>query len=164
MTTEIIKILKVFAPSTIAFFIGLTITPVLTYYLYKYRLWKRQAGKIAPDGRATPIFNQLHKEREVGTPRLGGIIIWISTTLTILGFWLSARFWPTPLLLKLNFLSRNQTWLPLFTLIFGAIVGLIDDILEINVGRVRIFIGTKIFVYIAIGEKFGTHVVKMIGR
>jgi len=132
MTTEIIKILKVFAPSTIAFFIGLTITPVLTYYLYKYRLWKRQAGKIAPDGRATPIFNQLHKEREVGTPRLGGIIIWISTTLTILGFWLSARFWPTPLLLKLNFLSRNQTWLPLFTLIFGAIVGLIDDILEIR--------------------------------
>lgn len=131
MTIQIINIFKVFAPSAIAFFIGLAITPWLTHYLYKYRLWKKQAGKIAPDGHGTPIFNQLHKERDVGTPRLGGIIIWVSTALTILGFWLLARFWPTPLTFKLNFLSRNQTWLPLFTLIFGALVGLIDDILEI---------------------------------
>ncbi|MBI2097336.1 MAG: hypothetical protein HYT46_00130 [Candidatus Vogelbacteria bacterium] len=132
MTTEIVNIFKVFAPSTVAFFIGLIITPILTHYLYKYRLWKKQAGKIAPDGRNTPIFNQLHKEREVGTPRLGGVIIWVSTALTIFGFWLSARFWPTPLAVKLNFLSRNQTWLPFFTLLVGSLVGLIDDILEIR--------------------------------
>ncbi|MBI2100919.1 MAG: hypothetical protein HYT47_02785 [Candidatus Vogelbacteria bacterium] len=132
MTIEIVNLFKVFAPSTFAFFIGLAITPWLTHYLYKYQLWKKQAGKIAPDGRATPIFNQLHKEREVGTPRLGGVIIWVSATLTVFGFWLISWFWPTPLFVKLNFLSRNQTWLPLFTLLVGSIVGLLDDILEIR--------------------------------
>ncbi|MEK7208878.1 MAG: hypothetical protein AAB677_01305 [Patescibacteria group bacterium] len=127
----IIDVFKVFTPSLIAFFVGLAITPFLTHYLYKYKLWKKKAGKIAPDGRETPIFNQLHQTREVGTPRLGGIIIWVSTILSIFGFWLLAKFFPTELTTKLNFFSRNQTWLPLFTLMAGSLVGLIDDILEI---------------------------------
>ena len=33
---------------------------------------------------------------------------------------------------KLEFLSRNQTWLPLFTLIAASLVGLIDDILVVR--------------------------------
>ncbi|MEI8124092.1 MAG: hypothetical protein WCG60_02910, partial [bacterium] len=33
---------------------------------------------------------------------------------------------------KLDFLSRDQTWIPLCILIFGAIIGLVDDILEIR--------------------------------
>jgi len=127
----IINVVKVFAPATFAFFVGLALTPFLTHYLYKYKLWKKRAGKIAPDGRATPIFNQLHETREVGTPRFGGIIIWTSTLVAVLGFWFWAKMFPSDLTLKLNFLSRNQTWLPLFTLIVGSLVGLVDDILEI---------------------------------
>ena len=33
---------------------------------------------------------------------------------------------------SLNFVTRNQTWLPLFALLIGAIVGLFDDTLEIT--------------------------------
>ncbi|MEK7621829.1 MAG: hypothetical protein AAB415_01490 [Patescibacteria group bacterium] len=128
----IIDVVKVFAPSAAAFFIGIAITPLLTHYLYKYKMWKKRAGKIAPDGRATPIFNQLHAEREVGTPRFGGVIIWVSAALVTLAFTLLANFYPTSVTEKLSFLSRNQTWLPFFTLIAASLIGLVDDWLEIK--------------------------------
>ncbi|KKS77160.1 MAG: Phospho-N-acetylmuramoyl-pentapeptide-transferase, partial [Parcubacteria group bacterium GW2011_GWC1_43_11b] len=129
-----IDIIKVLGPSAFAFFIGILITPILTNYLYKNRMWKKKAGKISPDGRETPIFNSLHKEKETGTPRMGGIIIWVSALATVMIFWLLAEFWPTVGTAKMNFLSRNQTWLPLFTLLVGSIVGLIDDLMQVREG------------------------------
>ena len=128
----IIDIVKVFVPSAIAFFIGIIITPLVTYYLYKYKVWKKTSGKIATDGRETPIFNKLHKNKEVGTPRMGGVIIWLSAFIAIIGIWLVAKIFPTDITVKLDFLSRDQTWIPLFTLMAGGFVGMIDDILEIK--------------------------------
>lgn len=130
----IINIFKVFAPITVAFFVGIVLTPFLTHYLYKYKLWKKKAGKIDPSGRATPIFNQLHAEREVGIPRFGGIVIWGSTFITVFFFWLLAELMPSAITQKLNFLSRNQTWIPLATLLTASLLGLIDDWLAI-IGR-----------------------------
>ena len=137
----ILSIIKVFAPTTIAFFIGIAITPGLTHYLYKYKMWKKKAGKTAPDGRETPIFNQLHAQKETGTPRLGGIIIWASALLTIAVIWLVAQFFPTEVTTKLDFLSRNQTWLPLFTLIAASILGLVDDLMQIREPRAGVYNG-----------------------
>ncbi|OHA58643.1 MAG: hypothetical protein A2571_02645 [Candidatus Vogelbacteria bacterium RIFOXYD1_FULL_44_32] len=128
----ILSVIKVFAPTAMAFFAGIAITPILTHYLYKHRMWKKKAGKIAPDGRATPIFDKLHAHKETGTPRMGGIIIWTSALLTIALIWLIAQVWPTDVTTKLDFLSRNQTWLPLFTLIIASLLGLLDDVLQIR--------------------------------
>ncbi len=128
----ILSIIKVFAPTAIAFFIGISITPVLTHYLYKYRMWKKKAGKTSPDGRETPIFNKLHAHKETGTPRMGGVIIWVSALLTIAVIWIISQLFPTEVTTKLDFLSRNQTWLPLFTLISASLLGLLDDILQIR--------------------------------
>ena len=86
------------------------------------------------DGSATPIFNSLHKEKEVNTPRMGGVIIWLSVFLSTTIIWLISKFVPTDISVKLDFLSRNQTWIPLFTLIAGSLVGIIDDMLEIRGG------------------------------
>src|SRR3989344_7219850 len=130
---EIVNVLKVIAPTIVVFFIGISLTPLLTHFLYKHKMWKKRAGKVAPDGHTTPIFDSLHEKREVGTPRLGGIIIWSSTLLTIIIFALLAKFLPSPITSKLNFLSRNQTWLPLFTLIAASLIGLVDDLIEISV-------------------------------
>lgn len=128
----LIDVVKVFLPTTTAFFIGIALTPVLTHYLYKHKMWKKKPGKVDLNGEATPIFNQLHKEKEVGTPRMGGIIIWFSALITILIFRLIAEFIPLESAQKLEFLSRNQTWLPLFTLVAASGLGLIDDIMQVR--------------------------------
>lgn len=120
-----LSLIKVALITISTFLLGVAITPFLTNWLYKNRMWKKKAGKIDPNGQETPIFNSLHKEKEVGTPRLGGIIIWGSVLITSAIFLLISLVWPEHD--KFNFISRNQTWLPLFTLIVGSIVGLIDD-------------------------------------
>lgn len=119
------SLIKVFLASTGAFFIGMAITPLLTNWLYQNKMWKKKAGKVSPDGCETPIFNELHKDRDTRTPRMGGIVIWGSVLIVTIIFWLASLLWPD--YGRLNFLSRNQTWLPLFTLLVGAIVGFVDD-------------------------------------
>ena len=117
-------------PAAVAFIVGMAITPILTHYLYKFKAWKKRAGKIAFDGEAAHEFNRLHQVHEVRAPRMGGIVVWGSATLTILGIAALAQFFPK--LESLNFLSRNQTWLPFATLLAGAFVGFIDDLMVIR--------------------------------
>jgi phospho-N-acetylmuramoyl-pentapeptide-transferase len=125
-------ITKIFIPLTVSFFLGMAFTPFLTNYLYRNSMWKKKAKTIAIDGRGTPIFNQLHKDKEVGTPRMGGIVIWLSAIVTMISIWLIAKIIPGEMTHKLDFMSRGQTWIPLFALITGAFVGLIDDYMEIK--------------------------------
>lgn len=129
----IINVFKVFAPTTLAFFIGMMMAPVLDRYLYQHKMWKKKARNEALGGGATPIFNMLHKDKETTVPRMGGIIIWASTLITTFIFAGLIHFLPESLTAhKLNFLSRGQTWLPLFTLVAGSLVGLIDDFLAVS--------------------------------
>lgn len=124
-------ILKVFIPLTISFLTGLALTPTLTTFLYKHKLWKKKVRSVGLDGNATPIFSALHKDKEVGTPRMGGIVVWASTGITTLLFFALAQIGQNPLLERFSFLSRSQTWLPFVSLIAGSLVGLIDDILHV---------------------------------
>ncbi|MDP3727461.1 MAG: hypothetical protein Q8R35_02355, partial [bacterium] len=127
----ILNVLKVFGLSAVAFFFAIAWTPLLTHYLYEYKMWRKLVRTRAPDGHGTPIFAELHKEREVSTPRMGGLLIWLTTAIIIFAFWLLAKLTDSALLDKLNFLSRNQTWLPLFTLVTASLLGLVDDLLQI---------------------------------
>ncbi|TSC65076.1 MAG: hypothetical protein G01um101491_31 [Parcubacteria group bacterium Gr01-1014_91] len=129
-------IIKVFIPATAAFVIGILFAPILTHYLYKYRVWKKVAGKTALDGTPAVEFEKLRRETHTGTetstPRMGGVLIWVSATFVTVGGWLLARFIPIPLFEKLDFLSRSQTWIPLVALLAGAGMGFINDILDIH--------------------------------
>jgi len=128
----ILNVLKIFGLSALSFFIGVALTPALTHYLYKYQLWRKEAREFAPDGSPTPIFKKLHKDREEKIPRMGGLLIWI-VPLVISGmFWIVSYLVPeSKFFAKLNFLSRSQTWLPLFTLVAASIVGFFDDIFQV---------------------------------
>lgn len=131
----IIDIVKVFAPAVGAFIFGIILTPFLTDYLYSRQMWKKRGGKTALDGTEAKVFNELHKEKEVNTPRMGGVVIWLSSSVVIIGIWLISQFFPNEITTKMDFLSRSQTWVPLATLILGALVGLVDDYLEIKGSR-----------------------------
>jgi phospho-N-acetylmuramoyl-pentapeptide-transferase len=63
---------------------------------------------------------------------MGGIMIWGSALITVLLVTLLAKFIPTAATIKLDFLSRDQTWIPFLTLIMGAIVGFINDLLDVR--------------------------------
>jgi phospho-N-acetylmuramoyl-pentapeptide-transferase len=129
MTIDLVKIL---IPAVLSFFVGIGITPMITDYLYKNKMWKKKAKTVTLDGREATVFNSLHKEKEVGTPRLGGVVIWMSAFITTLIIWLIAFLTSIDIFEKMEFVSRSQTWIPFFTLLFGAFVGAIDDILEIK--------------------------------
>lgn len=127
----ILNVLKIFGLSAFAFFFAVGWTPLLTHYLYKYKMWRKSVRTIAPDGNGTPIFASLHKEKETSTPRMGGLLIWLTTVAVIYAFWVMAKVTESPLVDKINFLSRNQTWLPLFTLIAASLLGFADDLMQI---------------------------------
>jgi len=119
-------IVKIFFLATIAFVFTFSLTPLLTKFLYKYKL-----GKQIRNSGDTPIFSKLHAAKN-GTPTMGGILIWVTVLLfSILFYYLSqcvdCGFWK-----NLNFLSRNQTWLPLGALVASALVGLFDDWLDVR--------------------------------
>ena len=126
------NLIKVFIPATVAFITGILFAPLLTHYLYKFRVWKKVRGKTALDGSTAVEFEKLRTETETSTPRMGGILIWVSVIFVTAGAWLLARVMPSPLTEKLDFLSRSQTWLPLFTLLAGAAMGFINDLLDIQ--------------------------------
>lgn len=127
-----IDIIKIIVPTTLSFFVGIAITPTITNFLYKHEMWKKKAKEVAVDGHGTPIFNQLHAHKEIGTPRLGGAVIWLSVFIVGALIWTLSRITDAGLFDKIEFVSRNQTWIPFWALLIGAFVGLIDDILEIK--------------------------------
>lgn len=118
-----------------AFFIGIIITPLITHYLYKYKIWKKKSGNTSGlgDNNGTPIFNELHKERDVSTPRMGGLVVVFSVFLTVVVFWLLSYVLTGGPSGKIDFLSRTQTWLPFAGFLLGAFVGFIEDIFQIKV-------------------------------
>ena len=126
MITDVIKILL---PAALAFFIGIGITPIVAGFLYRQKMWKKTSVKHSIDGALATISSKLHNDEERKTPRMGGVVVWGSVLLTIFFLWLFSLWFPNEVTGKLNFLSRNQTWLPLFTLIAGALCGLVDDYL-----------------------------------
>ena len=126
MITDVLKIL---IPSAITFIVGILVTPLVASFLYKQQMWKKSSVKHTIDGGMATISSKLHNDEERKTPRMGGIVVWGSVTITALLFWCTAHLFPTIETSKLNFLSRNQTWLPLFILLAGALCGMIDDVL-----------------------------------
>lgn len=124
-------VMVLFVPATAAFLIGIGVTPFLTHILYRYKMWKKQAGKTAFDGTPATVFNQMHEKREVGIPRFGGVIVWGSVLLTAGLLQMLWIVYPEAFE-KIAFISRNQTWVPLAALAAGAFVGFMDDLFEVR--------------------------------
>lgn len=126
-----IDVIKVVVPSVLTFFLGILITPFFTNFFYKYKMWKKnprtEAGDITTDD-----FAKIHNTKgELSTPRVGGVIIWVSVLLTVCVIYLLSIIFPSELTQKLNFFSRSQTLIPLAAFILASLIGLVDDMLQI---------------------------------
>jgi len=126
------NVIKVLGTSAVASAIAIFIAPFLINFLYKHQLWKKSARTKAMSGEDAVVFNALHKERETKVPRMGGLLIIIATVSVALLFWILALLFPNSWIAELNFISRGQTWLPLFTFIVAALFGLLDDFLVVS--------------------------------
>ncbi len=136
-------IIKILILTTISFVLTFLLTPVLTHFLYKYKL-----GKSIRNTGQTPVFTQLHAHKS-GTPTMGGILIWGSTLIIALTFfYLHYFFNQINFFDQLNFLTRSQTLLPLGALIITAIIGIIDDFIDIKSnGQGGIRVRHRILIY-----------------
>lgn len=124
-----IDVVKILLPTAVTFFVGIAITPILTDFLYRHKMWKKSSVKLAMSGESATITSKLHNDEERKTPRMGGVVVWGSVLITIFIFSILSSVFPNTIFEKLSFLSREQTWLPLFALIAGGLFGLIDDYL-----------------------------------
>jgi phospho-N-acetylmuramoyl-pentapeptide-transferase len=99
-----------------AFGLTMAITPIYTFFAYKYKLWK-VPRTLAATGEQAPVLAKLHaaKHRR-NIPMMAGLVFVVVIALLTLAF---------------N-LNRSQTWLPLAALLGGGLVGLIDDIINVR--------------------------------
>lgn len=128
----ILDVVKILLPTVLAFLIGIGITPTITNYLYANKMWKKKVKSVTVDGREATVFMSLHKDKEINTPRMGGSIIWLSAFISAFIIWFLAKIVHLESFVSLEFISRNQTWIPFCTLLLGALVGLVDDMMEIR--------------------------------
>ncbi len=107
---------SVFMLSVGAFLLAMALTPVYTYFAYRYKFWKRQRS-TSTLGEKLEVFTKLHADKFTRTiPTMAGLIGIIAIGVVTYCFnW-----------------SRAETWLPLAALIGGGAVGLLDDIINIR--------------------------------
>lgn len=140
MNLLVLNVIKISLPAVFSFFIGLSITPILTDFFYRNKLWKQRSRKIDssndPKDKISETFKKIHNEAgELSTPRIGGMVIWLSVAIAVGLLYLNVIAFPGDLARKLNFLNKNQTILPLVSLLFASLIGLLDDLLQIKGGE-----------------------------
>lgn len=140
-----LNIIKVLVPWVVSFLFGLFITPIVLSYLYKFKAWRKnthQKKEVIIEenrGEVSRIINKT--ERDKKTPRMGGIVIVLAVCFTTLFFWLVSYGIFGNVSGEIDFLSRNQTWVPLAAFIGGAILGIFDDIFTIANIKIGRFVG-----------------------
>lgn len=110
------QILKIGLLSAGGFVLAMFLTPIYTYFAYKYKWWKKMRTETV-DGEKAKLYQKLHGEKHKrNIPTMAGLIIWGAV-----------------LILTLLFnLDRAQTWLPLFTLFSVGILGVVDDVINVK--------------------------------
>lgn len=118
---------NIIIPSVATFVVGIFMTPILTSWLYKKKMWKKESVKKSIDGNVALVTQKIHNDEARKTPRMGGIVVWGSVFVVSFLIYLISVLTESSLFERLSFISRSQTWIPFATLIIGGIVGFFDD-------------------------------------
>jgi phospho-N-acetylmuramoyl-pentapeptide-transferase len=119
-------LILIFGSLILAFIISITLAPPFIRILHKYKIGKQLRDK-ASTGEEAVIFKELHAKKQ-GTPTMGGVIIWgtvlIVVLLSSLSTWLG--------LTDNSLFSREETLIPIFALVATALLGALDDYLNLK--------------------------------
>lgn len=148
-------IFSILIPATLAFIFGILLTPLITHYLFKYKVWKKTGGKVALNGQIATEFNRLKGDGELKTPRMGGIVIWGAVLVTIGFIYILKIIFPTSIFDELFFISRSETWIPFTTLAIGAAVGFLNDYYDVVHGGKGLRLSIRILIITALSGFIG---------
>lgn len=141
---------QIFLISVGAFLLAMMLTPFYTFLAYRYRFWKKQRS-TSTNGDALEVFNKLHANKfRRNIPTMAGVIGVV--TIAVVTFVFN--------------LDRGETWLPLAALIGGAVVGLIDDVINLRSnghGVAGLRSSIKFTMIVAIGSVLGWYFFAKIG-
>jgi len=129
LTFYLIRLLSLFAITTV---FSLFLAPYLISSLRKHEFWKKRENQKTITNTEATVLNSLREERGPNVPRSGGLLIWMSVLFTVTIAFLISKIQSVWWFKNINFLTRTETWLPLFALIVGSIVGFIDDFLTVK--------------------------------
>ena len=117
---------------TLAFLIAIILTPWFTKQLIKFRIGK-QIRENAISGEKSSLFSALHAKKS-GTPTMGGLLIWGTIIVTVIISIILQKFG----IFKYSLFNREETWIPLFTLLTCGVLGAVDDYLNIKgIGKTK---------------------------
>lgn len=116
----------IFGSTVLSFLVVLLATPHFHRLLIKWQIFKKQRLTNI-SGQTAEVFRSLHMKKE-GTPTMGGILIWGTALLLVLLSPLLQYFDIT----RFSLLTREETYLPLFTLVVCGILGLVDDFINVR--------------------------------
>lgn len=99
-----------------SFLLAMALTPVYTYFAYRFRFWKKQRS-TSTTGEKLEVFTKLHAQKFTrNIPTMAGVIGVVA--ISVVTFFFNR--------------DRAETWLPLAALVGGAAVGLLDDVINIR--------------------------------
>ncbi len=104
-----------FILSVAAFLLAMFLTPIYTFLAYRYKFWKKQRS-TSTTGEVLEVFTKLHADKfKRNIPTMAGLIFVAAISVVTL----------------FN-LDRGETYLPLAALVSGALVGLLDDVINLK--------------------------------
>ena len=132
--THAFLIVKILSYFILSFAVALALEPVLIHFLYKYKAWKKKPREQTFGGEKLRYSRNSTAKRNVDSAN--GRYFDLGNGFDYQRRRFYSRLVSESLIFKINFLSRSQTWLPLFVLISASLLGLVDDIMVIlNKGK-----------------------------
>ncbi|MBI2464267.1 phospho-N-acetylmuramoyl-pentapeptide-transferase [Candidatus Peregrinibacteria bacterium] len=119
-------LILIFGSFLLAFISGFFLAKPFIQLLIHKKMTKNIREDATGGGKA-PLFRQLHLKK-TGTPTMGGILIWGISILIIL----FSRVLSYIGIFEHSLLNRKETYLPVATLLVTALLGAIDDFLNIK--------------------------------
>lgn len=116
LTVNTSTVVRILLLGFLGFSLSMLITPVYTSLAFKHEWWKKPREKTTT-GEVAKVFNKLHAAKHKRhIPTMAGIIFVVAVMVITLLF---------------N-LERTETWLPLAAFTGAALVGLLDDFINIR--------------------------------